>query len=202
MGNIISIKRPIPQIPQCIRHVSCNVSFCNRNVYTCAHFCYAMAHCGIGYWCIVGFVLRVYEKDPVLHVLTGKKEVHSNWPQYHNGQQPESPKIPEVHWLFLINIWLIHNENIVHYKTTVLSWLPGTVIAPCWPHEPCQQGLLLTCVWMWVIQICIDMTQFSITLSYIPRSSWGTGSHGSWAENHYLPVRNVTLAISLCQKLS
>ena len=35
------------QIPQCIRWISHNAPFCNRNVHTCAHFCYKMVHCGI-----------------------------------------------------------------------------------------------------------------------------------------------------------
>ena len=38
--------RPISQIPQCIRQISHNVTFCNRKVHTCAHFCYKMVHCG------------------------------------------------------------------------------------------------------------------------------------------------------------
>ena len=29
-------------------------------MYTCAHFCYKMVHCGIFVWCIVGFVRLVY----------------------------------------------------------------------------------------------------------------------------------------------
>ena len=48
--------RPIWQITQCIRQISHNVSFCNRNVHICAHFCYKMIHCGIWNRCIVGFV--------------------------------------------------------------------------------------------------------------------------------------------------
>ena len=39
-------------IPQC--------TFCNRNVHTCAHFCYKMVHCGIQEWCMVGSVQLVY----------------------------------------------------------------------------------------------------------------------------------------------
>ena len=52
--------RPISQIPQCTSPISHNASFCNRNVHTCAHFCYKMVHCGIFDWCIVGFVRWVY----------------------------------------------------------------------------------------------------------------------------------------------
>ena len=48
--------RPISQISQCIGQISHNTPFCNRNVHTCAHFCYKMVICGIWDWCIVGFV--------------------------------------------------------------------------------------------------------------------------------------------------
>ena len=44
------------QILQCTEQMSHNAPFCNRNVHTCAHFCYKMAHCGLRYWCIVGCV--------------------------------------------------------------------------------------------------------------------------------------------------
>ena len=51
---------PISQIQQRIRQMSHNTPFCNRNVHTCAHFCYKMVHCGLWNWCIVGFVQQVY----------------------------------------------------------------------------------------------------------------------------------------------
>ena len=51
---------PISQIPQCIRQISHNATFCNRNVHTCAHFCYKMLHCGMWHRCILGFVRWVY----------------------------------------------------------------------------------------------------------------------------------------------
>ena len=38
---------PISQIKQCIRHMSHDAPFCNRNVHTCAHFCYKMVQYGI-----------------------------------------------------------------------------------------------------------------------------------------------------------
>ena len=50
---------PIPQIPQCIRQISHNATFCNRNVHMWAHLCYKMVHCGIWDWCIVGFMQQV-----------------------------------------------------------------------------------------------------------------------------------------------
>ena len=59
--------RPISQIPQCISQISHNAPFCNRNVHTCAHFCYKMVHCGIWDWCIVGFVQQVYCCPRVWH---------------------------------------------------------------------------------------------------------------------------------------
>ena len=49
----------ISQIPQCIRQISRNASFCNRDVHTCAHICYQMVHCGIWDWCIEGFMQLV-----------------------------------------------------------------------------------------------------------------------------------------------
>ena len=51
--------RPFSLFPQCIRQISHNAPFCNRNVHACAHFCYKMVHCGIWNWCIVGFVQEV-----------------------------------------------------------------------------------------------------------------------------------------------
>ena len=51
--------RLILQIPQCIRQITHNAAFCNRNVHTCAHFCYKMLHCGIWDWCIMVFVWQV-----------------------------------------------------------------------------------------------------------------------------------------------
>ena len=38
------------QIPQGIRQISHSTPFCNKNVHTCAHFCYKMVHCGIWDW--------------------------------------------------------------------------------------------------------------------------------------------------------
>ena len=35
----------ISQIPQCIRQISHNASFCSRNVHTYAHFCYKAHFC-------------------------------------------------------------------------------------------------------------------------------------------------------------
>ena len=49
-------RRPVAYITQCIRQISHNAPFYNRNVHICAHFCYKMVHCGIWYWCSVGFV--------------------------------------------------------------------------------------------------------------------------------------------------
>ena len=52
--------RLIFQMPEFIRQLSHNASFCDRNVHTCAHFWYKMVHCGIFVWCIVGFVRWAY----------------------------------------------------------------------------------------------------------------------------------------------
>ena len=50
----------ISQIPQRIIQLSHNAPFCNRNVHTCAHFCYKMMHCEIWGWRIVEFVQQGY----------------------------------------------------------------------------------------------------------------------------------------------
>ena len=41
------INRSDAQIPQCTSFMSHNAPFCNRNVHTCAHFCYKTVHCGM-----------------------------------------------------------------------------------------------------------------------------------------------------------
>ena len=56
LTTCVCSNRPISQIPECIRQISHNASFCNRNVRTCAYFSYKLVHCGIWDWCIVGFV--------------------------------------------------------------------------------------------------------------------------------------------------
>ena len=58
--HFISHNRPISQIPQCIRQISYNAPFCDRNVHPYAHFCHKMVYCGIWNWCIAGFVQQVY----------------------------------------------------------------------------------------------------------------------------------------------
>ena len=50
----------LSQIPQWTSPISHNAPFCNKNVHTCAHFCYKMVHCGTWDWCIAGFVRSVY----------------------------------------------------------------------------------------------------------------------------------------------
>ena len=52
-----ALYRQISQIPQCIRQISHNAPFCNRNVHLCAHFCYKVVHYGIWDWCIVGLCI-------------------------------------------------------------------------------------------------------------------------------------------------
>ena len=49
-----------------IRHISHNAPFGNRNVHTCAHFCYKMVYCGIWDGCIVRFGQRIYWDDLTL----------------------------------------------------------------------------------------------------------------------------------------
>ena len=43
-----------PVTHNALEKISHNASFCNRNVHTCAHFCYKRVHCGIWNWCIMG----------------------------------------------------------------------------------------------------------------------------------------------------
>ena len=49
--------------PQCIRRISHNASFNNRNMQMCACLCYKMVHCEIFVWSIVDFVRWVYSTD-------------------------------------------------------------------------------------------------------------------------------------------
>ena len=50
----------VAQIPQRNSPISHNVTFSNRNVHMCAHFCYKMVHSGTFVWCPVGYVRWVY----------------------------------------------------------------------------------------------------------------------------------------------
>ena len=52
--------REISQIPQCIKQLFHNAPLCNRNVHTCAHFCYKVVHCGVWDCCIVGLLQQIY----------------------------------------------------------------------------------------------------------------------------------------------
>ena len=49
----LSVCWPGIQNPKCIGHTSHNARFWNRNVHTCAHFCYKMVHCGMWDWCSI-----------------------------------------------------------------------------------------------------------------------------------------------------
>ena len=60
----------LSHIPQCIRKISHNSSFCNRNVHTCANFYYKMVHCGIWDWCNVGFVRLLNQLHLLILVCT------------------------------------------------------------------------------------------------------------------------------------
>ena len=72
--------RPIPQIPQCIRHIYHNISFwlCIRNVHTCAHLLH-MVHCGIWDWCTVGFVQHIYTDMANMSMSTYIQQQALNW---------------------------------------------------------------------------------------------------------------------------
>ena len=54
--HLYTANLPISRITQYIRQISHNASFFNRNVHTCAHFCYKMVHREVWDWCTVGFV--------------------------------------------------------------------------------------------------------------------------------------------------
>ena len=47
--------RLVARILQCISPTSHNAPLCNRNVHTCAYFCYKVVHSGIFVRCIIGF---------------------------------------------------------------------------------------------------------------------------------------------------
>ena len=59
-SHYVTANRPISEIPQCIRQLSHNVPFCNRNMHTCAHFCYKMMHCGVFVLGTAGFLKWFY----------------------------------------------------------------------------------------------------------------------------------------------
>ena len=52
------------QTLKCIRWISHNTPFCNRNIHMCGSFCYKIEHYGIYAtgldWCIIGFIQQVY----------------------------------------------------------------------------------------------------------------------------------------------
>ena len=68
--NTKAYNRAISNIPRQLSH---NAPLCNRNVHTCAHFCYKVVHYGIWDCCIVGFLQQVYR------LCTGIIAAH-NWP--------------------------------------------------------------------------------------------------------------------------
>ena len=51
-------QKSILKIPQCIRQISQNALFCNRNIHTlCTYFCYEIVYCGMIWgWSIMRFV--------------------------------------------------------------------------------------------------------------------------------------------------
>ena len=70
--------RLVSQIRKCLRQISHNAAFCNRNVHTFAHFLYKMLHCGIWdwcidmNWCIVGLWIWSVAVDMWYHVITDR----------------------------------------------------------------------------------------------------------------------------------
>ena len=60
-GAAASLTDP-SKIPQC-RTIFHNAPLCNRNVHTCAHFCYKVVHCGIFAWRIMEFVRWIYSNE-------------------------------------------------------------------------------------------------------------------------------------------
>ena len=73
--HVLRCNRPISQIPQCIRQISHNAPFCNRNVHICAHFCYKMLHYGIWHRGILGFVKWVYYQKYVFGVTLHRNNI-------------------------------------------------------------------------------------------------------------------------------
>ena len=127
--------RPISQIPQCIRKISHNATFCNRNVHTCTHFCYQMLHCGIWHRCILGFVIWVYSWDGLYVWNTGRNYL-THWPV---GD--------------MIVIYELLSLNIFDGKSTLvqeMAWRHHVTchhLSQCWPRSilPHELMMLLSC---------------------------------------------------------
>ena len=97
----INANRPIPQIPQCIRHVSHNAPLCNRNVHVCTFLLQrgsmwdmGQVHCGVWDWCIVG--LWIWSIDL--------------WHKSHNAPVP----FPTMHYVILLQAcaFLLQNDAL------------------------------------------------------------------------------------------
>ena len=77
MGVVCEFRvNSISQIPrvECIRQISHNAPLCDRNVHTCAHFCYKVVRCGIRDWHIVGLWDGSIRTITMFHGISGYSE--------------------------------------------------------------------------------------------------------------------------------
>ena len=121
--QLISVNRPISQIPQCIRYVSHNASFCNRNVHVCTFLLQNGAlwdmgpvHCGI---CATGLIDR-RDKLQYTNFLSRKLQNVSHLPQ---GLRPQCV----VYWLSFIKS--MYGDSLSS-RTCVISH----TYMPVWCH--------------------------------------------------------------------
>ena len=85
--------RPNSQVQQCNNLISHNALFCNRNVHTCAHFCYKMMHCGIFNLCIVGFMRWVYQWNSEYSNLNPAMLENSHWKNHRKAVRMKNARI-------------------------------------------------------------------------------------------------------------
>ena len=91
----------------------------------CAHFCYKTVHCGISFYCIVGFIRLGY----FLHV--GFNQSHM--PLFHHGGLD---KLPLMFWHGLINVYVSLSLILMYLYITSVAL--GQLNAACiiqWRHN-------------------------------------------------------------------
>ena len=120
--------RPISQIPQCIRQISHNAPFCNKNV--------PMVHCGMRDCYIVGFEKQMYSR-------------HSGAPRdAPMGVPSEKTLIWSTIFAFKLQVTNSHEVKKIHVKVVIKTgvlgfshialWLVPTV---CPMRRPTSSGL-------------------------------------------------------------
>ena len=98
------------QIPQCIRQISHNAQFCDRNVHICAHFCYKMVHWGYG----TGALWELHNMSVAWNnTCTGKRLSHLCDHSYIYTQ------VVNMKVLRLFHCQSLHD---IHYKCYIFQW--------------------------------------------------------------------------------